>query len=352
MSKSARRPQRIFSAVMWLLSIVFAGFLIGLGSLVIRDLPTVDRNIQLEQFVDQSQLQSAQDLTDQLASTLTGLSRAVEDTQIAYGSASADYASAKDSFDNWIATRSATESAAQNPEVLRRTRALEALKADERAALRGLEDARAAKTKTERALSDARSVRSDIMNAARPEYRKALRAQDLKVFLIRLAITLPLLLIGGWMLMRKRTSSYWPLYRGFILFALFAFFVELVPYLPSYGGYVRYAVGIVMVVAAGHFIIRGMRQYMARKQEEEARSEVERRKSIGYETALKKIAAKSCPGCDRTIITREGVNTDFCVHCGIRLQSECGNCGTRNISFHKFCLCCGAPSKDVPSAAV
>ena len=349
MSKSARRPQRIFSIVMWLLSLVFAGFLIGLGSLIIRDLPKVDQTIRIEQFVDQSAYSSAQANEDRLRQSFTGLERSVEDAATDLRSARNDYRSAKATFDNWIATRSATESSAQNPEVLARTRVLDALKADERAAQKRLEDTQAEQRTASRAYQDASQRSADIYDAARPQYRSAMRAQELRVFLFRLALTLPLLLIGGWLLAKKRESAYWPLYRGFILFALFAFFVELVPYLPSYGGYVRFIVGIILVIAAGHFIIRGMRKYMARKQLEEERSESERRKSIGYETALKKISAKSCPGCDRAIITKEDIPTDFCVHCGIRLQCQCTNCGTRNISFHKFCLSCGTPSAEVPA---
>ncbi|WP_026942340.1 hypothetical protein [Hellea balneolensis] len=349
MSKSTRRPQQIFTIVMWLLSIIFAGFLIGLGGLIIKDLPQVDRQITVEQFADTKALEAADNSLENQQGALLNLRRNIEDAQEDQRTAREDYQSARASFNNWIKTRNATQSSAQNPEVIARNRTIEELKQDERTAQRDVQDAQTALRNAERELSDIRSARSDIISQARPKYRAAKRAQELRVFLFRLALTLPLLLVAGWLLMIKRKSAYWPLYRGFVLFALFAFFVELVPYLPHYGGYVRYTVGIIMAMIAGHFIIRSMRRYMERKKTEEARSESERRQSIEYETALKKIAAKTCPGCDRSIIQRDGVDTDFCVHCGIRLQEKCGSCGNRNISFHKFCLSCGVASPEPAS---
>ncbi len=347
MAKSTRRPHRIYTIVMWLLSVIFAGFLIGFGSLVIKDLPRVDQSVTQEQFVDGVELSAVKAKQEKASGTLEDLRRSLEDARSAAQSAQGEYNSAKASLDNWLATRTATEASAQNPEVLLRTRRLETLKAAERLAERNVEDTERSLTQAQREVRSLSDERSALYRAAEGDYSKARRSQELRVFLFRLALTLPLLLVGGWMAARKRSSSYWPLYRGFVLFALFAFFVELVPYLPSYGGYVRYAVGIVTVLISSHFIIQAMRRYLERKQNEEARSEEERRQSIGYETALKKIAAKTCPGCDRSIVTRDGVETEFCVHCGIRLQKKCQSCGERNVSFHKFCLSCGAAS-DIP----
>ncbi len=349
MPRSTRRPQQIFAVVMWVLSVIFAGFLIGLGGLLIRDIPSVDQRVLIEDFIEPGAVAEIESRQQSLAILQAEQQRAAEDAATSVADVADTYRAAERDFAAWIATRSATEAASTNPEVLRRTNALEALNARVQRRQENRSAANAALVQTQRALEDVKQQRRALRDAARPDYERARRARELRVFAFRLALTLPLLLIAGWMVMRKRGSAYWPLYRGFVLFALFAFFIELVPYLPNYGGYVRYIVGIAVVLASGYVLIKQMRRYLARKQAEEARSEDERRQSIGYETALKKIAANSCPGCDRAIVKRDGVHVDYCVHCGIHLQRPCPNCDVRNVTFYRYCLSCGTPNADLPA---
>ena len=52
MRSGSRLSERWFTLALWLVALVFAWFLIGLGSLVVGDLPQVETRYTLDQFLD------------------------------------------------------------------------------------------------------------------------------------------------------------------------------------------------------------------------------------------------------------------------------------------------------------
>ena len=338
--KGLRTPERMFRAVLWVVAVIFAGFLIGLGSLVVRDLPTVDEHVSLTDYVDQPRAgrldaeirageARARDAVDAAASL-----------QLRYRSSRAAYDNARESFRNWIATRQSTQRADQDPEVIRRTHELDDLSALSRAAQTDVERSEASRLGLEQSLQTMRRQRADLDEAGRAAYERALRRMELHVFLIRLAITLPPLAIAAWLFVRHRKSNWWPFVWGFVFFAVFTFFVELVPYLPSYGGYVRYLIGILITVAIGRYAIVAMQRYLERQRVAERQSEEVRRQSLSYEHAIKSVTAGICPGCERGFKVHEG-QTNFCMHCGMKLFEDCPACSHRRNAFFHYCPSCG-----------
>jgi predicted RNA-binding Zn-ribbon protein involved in translation (DUF1610 family) len=347
--KFFRVPEKLFALVMWLVSLAFAAFLIGLGGKVVADLPRLENRLSIDDYVTPAgALRPLRDEVSVREREQRDASARAQQARLALTSAGNAYSSARTTYQNWLATRTATTDPAQDPEVIRRTRELDALKAHEREAQAAVEALDKQMLDASQRVSDLRRREAELLADAQTAYQRALFWQELRVFGARLAITLPLLVAGGWMWARRRASDYWPLYRGFVLFAVFTFFVELVPYLPSYGGYVRYAVGVIGTAIAGHYVIKAMRRYLAQRQVVEQQTEAERRSALSAEAALKKLAANVCPGCERPVMTTDKAPTNFCVHCGLKLFDECGSCKTRKNAFFHYCPSCGAAG---PAAA-
>ena len=348
MLKSLRVPERLFQLAGWAVSIVFAGFLIGLGGQLVGELPGVDQRTTLEQFMDPARTRRIAIARDSLRRQERNLSAAQDRARLTMTAASNAYRSRNESFNNWIATRVATTDPRQDPEVLRRTQELDELKAGERTAQTEVERLDEARLRASQALQAQDEEEMQLASAARGKYERAKFQQELRVFGIRLALTLPFLLVAAWLVVRRRKSQYWPLFRGFVLFALFAFFFELVPYLPSYGGYVRSGVGVILSGLAGLYVIRAMRRYVARRAEVEQQTEAERRRGLGYEEALKRMSGGVCPGCERPIASSTAdAPSNFCVHCGMTLFDHCHACHARKNAFFQYCPACGVPAEGV-----
>lgn len=344
--KGVRVPERLYRGVLWLVSIIFAGFIIGLGNLVIGDLPMVESQVYTAAPEDTPEVRTIREQVRQIEVKRVAIDDKLGIQRLQLEQAQRLSGNAEETFRAWIAARTATTNPQQDPEVVSRTRELEQLKGNERAiqqAIAELENQRAPLDQLENAL---RAQENKLIDAAIPAQERAMFWQELRVFGLRLAITLPMLAVAAWMVLKKRKSDHWPLMRGFVLAAVFVFFVELVPYLPSYGGYIRYIVGIALTFAAGHFLVKNMRAYLAQRQEVEAQAEQDRRARVSHDEAFKKMSAKVCPGCDRPISTTGDAEANFCVHCGMTLFDHCHACNTRKMAFFRFCMSCGTPAKN------
>ena len=344
MSKSLRLSEKWFRRGLWLVAFVFASFLSGLGGTLVGDLPKVEQRQSLDDFMDPVATPRLRQTVKDAQLAAKESQAALDQAQLKLKVAQADNRAARETFSNWLATRHATARAEQDPELIKRTAQLDALRQAERVALSAVEAQQQAALNARQAESRAQAQLHELQNNARDAWHKALRAQELRVFLYRLALTLPLLLAAGWLFVKKRKSTYWPFVWGFIFFALFAFFVELVPYLPSYGGYVRYIVGIGITVAVGRYAIIALNRYLERQKLAEALPDAQRREELSYDVALARLAKGVCPGCERTVDLKDPKN-DFCPHCGIGLHDHCGHCQARKSAFSRFCHACGTMAR-------
>jgi len=345
MSKTLRLSEKWFHRGLWLVAFLFAWFLVGLGSTIVGDLPRVETRRSLDDFLDPARAPEVKQAILVAQKNAREAQDALDQAQLRQQSAEASNRAARETFGNWLATRKATARPEQDEELIARTQQLDDLRQAERDALAAVEKQQQAALDARQAEARAQGELKSLQDSARDQYLSEQRAQELRVFGYRLLLTLPLLVAAGWLFARQRRSRYWPFVWGFIIFALFAFFVELVPYLPSYGGYVRYLVGIVLTVIGGRYAIQALQRYLERQKAAEAQPAQMRQREMDYDLAQTRMSKSVCPGCERTVDMKDG-KTDFCPHCGLCLFDHCGHCSTRKNAFARYCFSCGMSAKE------
>ena len=341
MYSPTRGPERLVRIAQWLIALVFAFFLIRVGGAILADLPVLTQPPQQATFLQTPPIRALEARIHPLEAEREELDQRLTDLQQRQEVARQAYETERASFETWRATRSATQQTSQNQDVIARARQLDAQLQvqqrlrDEQRELerqRGALDSRRAPI--ERQLKELRSQ-------GERSYQQARIRSEWTVFALRLLLVLPLLLLSLWQFRRYRRSDQWPFVWGFLLFGLVSFFFELVPYLPSFGAYIRYGVGAVLTVVVGRSLLRWLQIYLARKQQEQAAPQDQRQRQIRYEKALQSLGKSQCPSCERRLATREGALPDFCMHCGLELQTDCPRCGHHHVSFFPYCPSCG-----------
>ena len=130
MFKSLRVPEALFRLLMWIVSFVFAGFLIGLGGKIIR--PPAARKSSLRSKnspIGRARRGACRDTSR--CRRASAISKISANTRASRSRPSATPINRRARrYTNWIQTRNATSDPRQDPEVLTRTRELDVLKTE------------------------------------------------------------------------------------------------------------------------------------------------------------------------------------------------------------------------------
>jgi predicted RNA-binding Zn-ribbon protein involved in translation (DUF1610 family) len=354
--KSDAKIENTIKYLYYFISVLLCGFLILLSNRIIGDLDETTTAPVVENFENKAMLDSISVQRIALQGQISEVENRKQQVQSSLDLANGTYRNEKESFDNWLKTRKTLGDPSNDKEVISRTQTLDNyFKAEQalREKIAKFDDTLSLRQNAQTELS---TKEQDVHNAGYKLMEKAQQKYELHVFLIRLLFVLPILIIGIFFFVRYRTHKYRPLFMGFSLFSVYAFFFGLVPYLPSYGGYVRYSVGVVMTLIGGYYAINKIRTYLEQRQAELQKSSSERSQKVKSEIAFKAFEQHICPSCGKDFIFKgwdmakvvpAPVNEpylyvmNYCRQCGLKLFENCGNCGQKNFVHLPHCSNCG-----------
>ncbi len=357
MEINSKKIERTSKIIYFSISVVLCVFLILLTTKFIDDIDKITLAPEFNDFEDKTVIEEI-DLTikkiEDSAFVYENKRKQIEKTVFIVRE---NYLRENESYENWLKARTTIGSPSNDREVLERAKKLDEffkIEQEWTTQMRLIEDT-IAQIRSQR--GDLETKRFQANEDATIKYNEAMKKYDLKVFLIRLLLILPILLIGVWFVIKFRQHKYWAIFRAFVFYSVYAFFFGLVPYLPSYGGYIRYTVGIVLSLLLGIYAINFLRKYIEQKKKELETSSKERSKKVQTETAERSLLNHVCPSCGKDFILKKWeyqvpeitknltITTDFCRFCGLELFAKCAKCGNKNFVHLSYCSNCGEKTK-------
>ncbi len=354
-----KQLERTTSVINFIISFLFGVFLILLTSKIISDIDNWTVAPVVDDYKSKEVYEPANKQIEALRVKIDTFSLQRNKQYQSLEVAKTKYTTEKNSFDSWVEARKSIGSTQEDLQVRNRAVQLDIV-------LGGVTQLEAELRKTDNSIDSLNTLvnqQQDLIVAydqqAYEKYYAAYRSYTIKIFFIRLAIISPILLVGIFFFLRFRKHKYWPLHRGFIFFSLYLFFIEIIPYLPSFGGYIRYTVGILLTVFGGIYAINNIRSFIERKKEELKISSIERAKVLNIDVAEKALDKCQCPSCGKGFIANTSENpenkksgvlskqiTFFCRFCGLELFKHCKKCSTVNFAHLPFCSGCGVSQKE------
>lgn len=350
-----KKLEKTSKLINYIIAIVLCGFLISLSGKLLDDVDDWKERPSVEEFQDSKFLKSKDFEIEKIETKIdlkTEKKSSIENTIKIVNS---NYDNAKKSFDNWLEARKTVGSPKEDKEVLSRANELDQYYKNQQEWKKELSEINNEINILNKDKNKIEELLNKDKERAFEEREKAIRKYNLKVFLIRLLFILPILFLGVFFIIKFRKHKYWPLFLGFVLFSFYAFFFGLVPYLPSYGGYIKYTVGIVLSILFGIYAINKIKIFIEQKKNELQASTTERAKNVQTETAEKALDDHMCPSCGKDFIVKKwdksvgkkdktetyGIVTNFCRFCGLELFKKCKKCDSENFAHLPFCSNCG-----------
>jgi predicted RNA-binding Zn-ribbon protein involved in translation (DUF1610 family) len=350
-----KKLEKTSKLINYIIAIVLCGFLISLSGKLIDDVDEWKERPRVEEFQNTELLEKKESEIEKIDIKIELKEEKKSSIENTIKVVNNNYDNAKKSFDNWLEARKTVGSPNEDKEVLSRANELDEYYKTQQEWKKELS---VISSEIQVLTKDKNEINEIIYNEedkAYEEREKAIRKYHLKIFLIRLLFILPILLLGIFFIIKYRKHKYWPLFLGFVLFSFYAFFFGLVPYLPSYGGYIRYTVGIILSVLFGIYAINKIKKFIEHKKSELLVSTTERAKKVQTETAEKALDDHMCPSCGKDFIVKKwdksagkkdktetyGIVTNFCRFCGLELFKKCNKCDSENFAHLPFCSNCG-----------